>query len=77
MIEFIKRAISGVLLKKGVRSMALFNEVTFSTYVRPGDLLRVCAEDVVEPNEDHNHAVIVLSPLERGESSKAGGTTRS
>lgn len=72
MIEFIKGAISGVLLKRGRRSMALFNEVTFSTYARPGELLRVCAEDFVKPNQDQNHAVIVLSPLERGESSKAG-----
>ncbi|CAE7886307.1 unnamed protein product, partial [Symbiodinium necroappetens] len=70
MIEFIKGAISGVLLKRGRRSMALFNEVTFSTYARPGELLRVCAEDFVKPNQDQNHAVIVLSPLERGESSK-------
>ncbi|CAE7038510.1 unnamed protein product [Symbiodinium sp. CCMP2592] len=72
MIEFIKGAISGVLLKRNLRSMALFNEVTYSTYSRPGELLRVCAEDFVKPNQDQNHAVIVLSPLERGESSKPG-----
>ena len=75
MLEFLKSAISGVMLRMGLRSMALYNEATFSTYSRPGEMLRVHAMDVVMPNQEFDQAVIqviVLGPLERGESSKTG-----
>ena len=52
--------------------MSLFNEVTFSTYCRPGELLRVQAADIAEKNSSFQHSVIILSPFERGEASKAG-----
>ena len=52
--------------------MALYNEVTFSTYARSGEMLRVLAPDVVANNKDFERAVIILGPLERGESSKVG-----
>ena len=52
--------------------MSLFKEVTFSTYCRPGELLRVQAADIAEKNDSFHHSVIILSPFERGESSKDG-----
>lgn len=72
MPEFLKSAISAVMLEKKWTEEALFNELSFSTYARPGELLRVQAMDVVSPNRDFEHCVIVLGPMERGESSKAG-----
>eukprot|EP00438_Fugacium_kawagutii_P031773 Skav205360 [mRNA] locus=scaffold1956:237000:237728:- [translate_table: standard] len=72
MPEFLKASISAVLIHRGMKEEALFNEVSFSTYARPGELLRVQAMDVVSPNQDFEHAVIVLGPMERGETSKAG-----
>lgn len=72
MPEFLKASISAVLIHRGWTEEALFNEVSFSKYARPGELLRVQAMDVVSPNKDFEHAVIVLGPMERGESSKAG-----
>ena len=55
---------------QGWHEMALFNEVTFSTYARPGEMMRVMAVDVVQKNDQYHHHVIVLSPFERGISSK-------
>ena len=52
--------------------MALFNEVAFSTYARPGELFRMKAADFVPRNRDYNHSVLVVAPFERGEGSKAG-----
>ena len=72
MPEFLKSATSAVMLQKGWKEEALFNETTFSTYARPGETLRVMAEDIVEKNADFDHTMIVLGPLERGESSKVG-----
>lgn len=51
---------------------ALFNEVTFSTYTRPGELLRVLPCDVVKKNQDYHFDVVFLCPHERGVSSKVG-----
>ncbi|CAE7560259.1 UPF1 [Symbiodinium sp. CCMP2592] len=75
MIEFLKGAVSGVFLHLGRRDMAVFNELTFSTYVRPGEGLRMKALDFVEkqPGQaEYKFSVIVLAPIERGEASKAG-----
>lgn len=72
MPEFLKSCISGVLLMEGELEKALFNETTFSTYARPGETLRMAAEDVVSNNKEFQHTVLVLTPLERGESSKVG-----
>ena len=60
------------LLASWLQGEALYNEATFSTYARPGEMLRVYAEDVVAPNRDFNFPVIVLGPLERGVASKVG-----
>ena len=51
MLEFLKSAVSGVLLRMGKKNMALFNEATFSTYARPGELLRVFPADIVPKND--------------------------
>ena len=72
MPEFLKSAISAVMVQKGWLEEALFNETTFSTYARPGETLRIFAADIVEKNADFDHTVIALGPLERGESSKVG-----
>ena len=72
MPEFMKSAISAVFLHQDFKEEALYNEVTFSTYSRPGEMLKVHAMDVVPPNRDFEHCVIVLGPMERGESSKVG-----
>ena len=72
MIEFVKSAISAVLLETGRKEMALFNELSFSTYARPGELLKLKAVDYVEKNSDFGHSVVVLAPVERGETTKAG-----
>ena len=75
MVEFIKSSISGVMLVAGHRSMALFNELTFSTYARPGETLKLKAADFVEKNPKlaaHPYSVLVLAPVERVESSKTG-----
>ena len=52
--------------------MALFNEISFSTYARPGELLRLMPEDVVPRNNSFTHDVLILGPIERGQGSKAG-----
>jgi hypothetical protein len=70
MVEFLKSCISGLMMHQGWLEMALFNEVTFSTYARPGEMMRVMAVDVVQKNDQYHHHVIVLSPFERGISSK-------
>ena len=70
MVEFLKSCISGLMMHQGWHEMALFNEVTFSTYARPGEMMRVMAVDVVQKNDQYHHHVIVLSPFERGISSK-------
>ena len=72
MPEMLKSCVSAIFLQMGWKEEALYNEVTFSTYARPGEMMRVMAEDVVAPNQEFNHAVIILEPLERGESSKVG-----
>ena len=72
MIEFVKSAISAVMLVAGRRDMALFNELSFSTYARPGELLKLKAADYVEKNADFGHSVLVLAPVEREEATKAG-----
>ena len=68
----IKSAISGILLWQKLDEYALFNEVSYSTYARPGELLKMKAEDFVERNQDFQHSVLVVAPIERGEASKAG-----
>ncbi|CAK9080024.1 unnamed protein product [Durusdinium trenchii] len=72
MVEFAKTCISGLMMSQGWHEMALYNEVTYSTYARPGEMLRVMAVDVAPKNSQFNHHVIVLSPFERGVSSKTG-----
>ena len=75
MIEFVKGAISGLLIWAGKRDMALYNETTFSTYLRPGEALRLKAADFIGRSHNpqgYRHAILVLAPFERGESSKAG-----
>lgn len=72
MLEFLKSGISGVLIHLGFRDMALFNEISFSTYAHPGELLRLMPEDVVPRNNSFAHDVLILGPIERGQGSKAG-----
>ena len=72
MIEFIKGAITGVMLYQNHHDMALYNELTFSTYARPGEMLKVLAVDVIQRNQQFHHDVIALAPFERGEESKTG-----
>ena len=72
MPEMIKSSISGVFLAQGLTEPALFNEVSYSTYGRPGELLKMKAEDFVQRNRDFSHSVLVVAPIERGETSKAG-----
>ena len=75
MIEFLKGAVSAVFLHLGRKDMALFNELTYSTYARPGEALRMKAVDFVarQPGQaEYRFSVIVLAPIERGESSRAG-----
>eukprot|EP00913_Durusdinium_trenchii_P019682 g18503.t1 len=50
--EMLKACVSGIFLHKGWKEEALFNEVTFSTYARPGETLRVMAEDSEEEVEE-------------------------
>ena len=55
--------------------MALYNELTFSTYLRPGEALKLKAADFVSQGgalEEYPHSILVLAPFERGESSKTG-----
>ena len=70
--EFMKSSISAVMIRLGSEEMALFNEVSFSTYARPGELFRMKAADFVPHNRDYHHSVLVVAPFERGEGSKAG-----
>jgi hypothetical protein len=72
MIEFVKSSISAIMLHTGHRMMALFNELTFSTYARPGEMMKIQAVDVVERNRQFHHHVVVVAPFEREESSKSG-----
>ncbi|CAK9105137.1 unnamed protein product [Durusdinium trenchii] len=72
MLEVLKSAISGIMIAMRQPQMVLFNEVTYSTYGRPGEILRVQPWDIVAKTSNFSRDVIVLSPLERGESSKAG-----
>lgn len=72
MLEFVKGAISAVMVSQGWREMALCNELSFSTYARPGELMKAKAMDVVERNSQFQYSVLVLSPFERGEGSKTG-----
>ena len=52
--------------------MALYNEACFSTYARPGEMLKMKAADFVPANKAFHHAVLVVAPFERGEGSKTG-----
>ncbi|CAE7763388.1 NHX3 [Symbiodinium sp. CCMP2456] len=70
--EFMKTSISAIMIRFGSEEMALFNEVSFSTYARPGELFRMKAADFVPHNRDYHHSVLVVAPFERGEGSKAG-----
>jgi len=72
MVEFIKSSITGMLIHLEKKEMALFNEVTFSTYARPGEMFKIYPADVVPRNNTFHHDVIVLGAMERNESSKAG-----
>ena len=72
MVEYVKSAISGVMLDQGWPLMALFNEVSFSTYARPGELLKIRVCDVVPGVRKGDQDIIILSPFERGEASKTG-----
>ncbi|CAE7720139.1 unnamed protein product [Symbiodinium sp. CCMP2592] len=72
MLEFLKSAVSGLMLHGGFREMALYNEACFSTYARPGEMLKMTAADFVPATKAYSHAVLVLAPFERGESSKTG-----
>lgn len=62
--EMLKACVSGIFLHKGWKEEALFNEVTFSTYARPGETLRVMAEDVVPPGKERR--VVQGGDLRRG-----------
>ena len=72
MLEFLKSAVSGIFLEEGHREEALYNEVTFSCYTRPGETVRIQAADVVPATHKFDKTVMVLGPLERGVSSKVG-----
>ena len=75
MIEYVKSAISGLLIWRGRKDMALYNELTFSTYLWPGEALKLKAADFVSQGgalEEYPHSILVLAPFERGESSKTG-----
>lgn len=72
MLEFIKSCISGLMIHQGWRSMALYNEATFSTYARPGEMMKVYAAHLVNKNELYQFSVLVLAPFERNEGSKVG-----
>eukprot|EP00913_Durusdinium_trenchii_P019227 g18069.t1 len=52
--------------------MALFNELTFSTYARPGELMKARVCDVVGKLKKEDNDIIILAPFERGEESKTG-----
>ena len=68
-------AVSGLLIWRGRKDMALYNELTFSTYLRPGEALKLKAADFVPQSgapEGYPHSILVLAPFERGESSKTG-----
>lgn len=72
MVEYIKSSISGIMLCQGWKEMALFNELSFSTYARPGELLKMRVCDVVPKKNAGDHPLVILAPFERGESSKTG-----
>lgn len=72
MVEHVKSAISGVMLHQGWPEMALFNELTFSTYARPGELMKARVCDVVGKLKKEDNDIIILAPFERGEESKTG-----
>ena len=71
MIEFVKSSISGIFIHAGHAEKALFNELSFSTYGRPEELLKLKAADYVGKNRNFEHSVLVLAPVERGETTKA------
>eukprot|EP00439_Symbiodinium_sp_Y106_P085585 s532_g29.t1 len=71
-LEFLKSAISGLMIHGGFREMALYNETSFSTYARPGEMLKMKAADFVPAKKTYHHAVLVVAPFERGEGSKTG-----
>ena len=72
MLEFLKSAISGLMIRGGFYEMALCNETSFSTYARPGEMLKMKPADFVLANKIYHHAVLVVAPFERGEGSKTG-----
>ncbi|CAE6963490.1 unnamed protein product, partial [Symbiodinium sp. KB8] len=72
MLEFLKSAVSGIMLAYGYKEMALYNETSFSTYARPGELLKMKAVDYVPANRAYHYAVLVVAPMERGVGTKAG-----
>ena len=75
-LEFLKSSMSGILIYRGLQEMALYNKLTFSTYDRPGETLRVIAVDVAKANAESQHSVVILSPAERGVF-EGGGLRRS
>ncbi|CAE7736810.1 unnamed protein product [Symbiodinium sp. CCMP2592] len=48
---------------RGKDELAIFNEVSFSTYGRPGELLKMKAEDYVEKNQDYRYPVLILGDV--------------
>jgi len=71
-LEEHKLAISGDLLHRGKREMALYNETTYSTYGRPGEMLKLTVDDYVPAEETTGYPVLILHPMERDASSKTG-----
>ena len=55
--------------------MATYNELSFSTYLRPDEALKLKAVDFVQQSgapEGYPHSILVRARFERGESSKTG-----
>ena len=71
-LEEHKLAITGDMMHRGKKEMALYNETTYSTYGRPGEMLKLTVEDFVPTEDTTGYPVLILHPMERDVSSKVG-----
>ena len=66
-------AVANDFVREGRRQMALFVVISASTYLRPGQLLALAPERVVEPRHGASqYWSLLINPEEMGKPSKTG-----
>jgi hypothetical protein len=72
MPELFCWALMGYMIWSGFPDMGLFLLTLFDTYLRPGSLLLLAADEVVAPEKVTGHHVLVVAPVEKEVSTKTG-----